>query len=616
MSCRALDDDAERARNSSASRRRRATDSSRSPRRRPPPARCDEQLTERFESAAHIVVCDPDGRLVGVARIEDVLAAAPTTALREVMDTDPARIVAGASGVDEEVAAWKAVQHGESALAVVDDSGRFVELVPPRRVVEVLLAEHDEDLARLGGYLASTSSARHATEESIGVRFGHRVPWLLVGLAGAIVAARIVEAFADRLEREVLIAFFVPGIVYMADAVGTQTEAVVIRGLSVGVPIARIVRRELVTGLLIGVALAGAFVPMGMALWGRADVTLTVAISLLAACSTAPPVAMALPLSFHRRGLPCVRVRAAGTVIPGPAVTGDLPGCSGAHRRVNRSTKVPGAVRDGIGDDLYPRRPARTCTAVGVITDRRAGGVLPVLVWLRSYDRAWLPRDVLAGLVLTTVLVPVGISYAEAAGLPAVTGLYATVVPLLVYAAVGPSRHLILGPDSSLVPLIAATVLPLAAAGSDRAGELAAMLAVLAGAMCAISSLARVGYLTDLLSIPIRYGYLNGIALLILVNQITAMCGLPGVTGGLVDGVRNLVDGVVDGGVDRTSLLLGLGAIAVILALRHWVPAVPAPLVVVIGGIVVVTAFDLASVAVVGDAAAGRAAPGRAECPR
>ena len=102
--------------------------------------------------------------------------------------------------------------------------------MPPRRVVEVLLAEHDEDLARLGGYLASTSSARHATEESIGVRFGHRVPWLLVGLAGAIVAARIVEAFADRLEREVLIAFFVPGIVYMADAVGTQTEAVVIRG--------------------------------------------------------------------------------------------------------------------------------------------------------------------------------------------------------------------------------------------------------------------------------------------------------------------------------------------------------------------------------------------------
>ena len=234
---------------------------------------------------------------------------------------------------------------------------------------------------------------------------------------------------------------------------------------------------------------------------------------------------------------------------------------------------------------------------MGVITDRRAGGVLPVLVWLRSYDRAWLPRDVLAGFVLTTVLVPVGISYAEAAGLPAVTGLYATVVPLLVYAAVGPSRHLILGPDSSLVPLIAATVLPLAAAGSDRAGELAAMLAVLAGAMCAASSLARVGYLTDLLSIPIRYGYLNGIALLIFVNQITAMCGLPGVTGGLVDGVRNLVDGIVDGGVDRTSLLLGLGAIAVILALRHWLPAVPAPLVVVIGGIVVVTAFDLASVA-------------------
>jgi magnesium transporter len=256
----------------------------------------------RFDSAAHVVVCDDDGRLVGVARIEDVLAAPPTTVLGDLMDRDPPRIVERVSAVDEEVAAWKAVRHGESALAVVDEDGRYLDLVPPRRIVEVLLTEHDEDLARLGGYLASTSSARHATEESVTVRLGHRLPWLLLGLAGAVGAARVVESFANQLEREVLIAFFVPGIVYMADAVGTQTEAIVIRGLSVGVPVGRMYRRELVTGLLIGFALAAAFVPIGMALWGRADITAAVAIALLAACSTATAVAMTLPWLLNRRG--------------------------------------------------------------------------------------------------------------------------------------------------------------------------------------------------------------------------------------------------------------------------------------------------------------------------
>jgi magnesium transporter len=169
-------------------------------------------------------------------------------------------------------------------------------------MVEVLLQEHDEDLARLGGYAASTSSARHATEESVGMRFGHRVPWLLLGLAGAVVAAGIVGAYEQDLEREVLLAFFVPGIVYMADAVGTQTEAIVIRGLSVGVPVRHIVQRELLTGVLVGFALAAAFVPIGLLGWHEADVIVAVALSLLAACSIATLVAMVLPWLLNRFG--------------------------------------------------------------------------------------------------------------------------------------------------------------------------------------------------------------------------------------------------------------------------------------------------------------------------
>jgi magnesium transporter len=255
-------------------------------------------IGKRYESAAHVAVCD-EGRLVGIARIEDVLAAAPDMAMRALMDADPPTVV---HGEDEEIAAWKAVRHGESALAVVDDEGLFVGFVVPRRIVEVLLSEHDEDLARLGGYLASTASARHATEEPVGLRLWHRLPWLLVGLAGAVLAAGIVGAFEQDLEREVLLAFFVPGIVYMADAVGTQTEALIIRGLSVGVPIRRVARRELVTGVLIGTALAAAFLPIALVLWGEANVAIAVAIALLAACSTATVVAMTLPWLLSRLG--------------------------------------------------------------------------------------------------------------------------------------------------------------------------------------------------------------------------------------------------------------------------------------------------------------------------
>lgn len=252
----------------------------------------------RFESIAYVVACVED-RPVGLARLEDVFAAPAATPLREVMDPDPPVIE---HGTDEEVAAWKAVRHGESALIVVDEERRFRGLISPRRMVEVLLNEHDEDLARLGGYAASTMTARHATEEPVGQRFVHRLPWLLFGLCGVVASAGIVNAFEHDLNRNVLVAFFVPGIVYMADAVGTQTESLVIRGLSVGVPVGRIVRRELLTGLLVGVAIAAVFLPVALALWGEADVALAGSLALLAACSTATIVAMALPWALNRLG--------------------------------------------------------------------------------------------------------------------------------------------------------------------------------------------------------------------------------------------------------------------------------------------------------------------------
>lgn len=252
----------------------------------------------RFDSAAVVAVCR-DGRLVGLVTIERLLAASGGTVVGEVMDKRPPTV---GPGTDQEHAAWEAVHHDEPCLAVVDDSGRFLGMVPPQRLVAVLLEEHDEDLARLGGFLGSTASARAASEERVTRRLWHRMPWLLLGLVGAMLAAGIVGAFEEELERQVLLAFFVPGVVYMADAVGTQTEALIIRGLSVGVGIGRVARREIITGLVVGLLLAALVLPAIVMIWGNLEVAVTVALALLAACAIATIVAMALPWIFDRLG--------------------------------------------------------------------------------------------------------------------------------------------------------------------------------------------------------------------------------------------------------------------------------------------------------------------------
>src|SRR6185437_7328026 len=145
---------------------------------------------------------------------------------------------------------------------------------------------------------------------------------------------------------------------------------------------------------------------------------------------------------------------------------------------------------------------------------------LPGLRTLRTYHSSWLRQDLFAGLVLTAMLVPVGIAYATASGLPGICGLYATIVPLLAYAVFGPSRILVLGPDSALAPLILAVVLPLSGGDATRAVALGGVMALGSGAVCIAAGLARLGFVTELLSKPIRYGYMNGIALTVLLSQI------------------------------------------------------------------------------------------------
>jgi magnesium transporter len=265
-----------------------------------PACRADEvrqQLVgQRYESASHVIVCDHQ-QFLGVVRVEDLLAAPANAALADLMDRE-APVVA--PGVDQEIAAWHAVRNEESALTVVDGEGRFVGVIPPHRLLAVLLSEHEEDLSRLGGFTKTTSAARTSSEEPAERRFRHRVPWLLVGLGGALLAADFVGWFEAQIQHKVVLAFFIPGIVYLADAVGTQTETVVVRGLSVGVGMERMVARELLAGLAIGLALGAVAGPLVWWRWGHADVALCVAFSVFAACSTATVAAMTLPWLLHR----------------------------------------------------------------------------------------------------------------------------------------------------------------------------------------------------------------------------------------------------------------------------------------------------------------------------
>lgn len=220
---------------------------------------------------------------------------------------------------------------------------------------------------------------------------------------------------------------------------------------------------------------------------------------------------------------------------------------------------------------------------------------LPILVLVRTYQRSWLVKDLVAGLVLTAILVPVGMGYAEAAGLPVIYGLYATIVPLIAYAIFGPSRILMLGPDSALAGIIAATILPLAAGNPGRLVSLAGLLAMLTGALCILAGLARFGFVTDLLSKPIRYGYLNGIAFTVLVGQLPKIFGFSVSGGNLIQEAKNLVSGILNGQVNGTALVIGLACLLVIIGFKRWAPTIPGILIAVSGATIVVWWFNLAA---------------------
>jgi high affinity sulfate transporter 1 len=217
---------------------------------------------------------------------------------------------------------------------------------------------------------------------------------------------------------------------------------------------------------------------------------------------------------------------------------------------------------------------------------------LPGLQTLSQYQAAWLPHDLMAGLVLTTMLVPVGIAYAVASGVPGIFGLYATIVPLVAYALFGPSRILVLGPDSSLAPVILAVVAPLASGDAARAVTVASMMAIVSGLVCVLIGLMRLGFVTELLSKPIRYGYMNGIALTVLISQLPKMAGFSIESSGPVRDAARIVDAVLRGQVNWTAFAVGATTLAAILVLKRF-KRIPGLLIAVVGATVLVGVLAL-----------------------
>jgi high affinity sulfate transporter 1 len=218
---------------------------------------------------------------------------------------------------------------------------------------------------------------------------------------------------------------------------------------------------------------------------------------------------------------------------------------------------------------------------------------LPGLQALRTYRGAWLTHDIAAGLVLAAVLVPVGIAYAAASGLPGIYGLYATIVPLLAYAAFGPSRILVLGPDSSLAAIILGVVVAQSGGDPGRAVALAGAMAVVSGAICILAGLARLGFVTELLSKPIRYGYMNGIALTVLVSQLPKLFGLSIESHGPARDLLATADAILAGQANWTAFALGAATLAVILISKRR-PRVPGILIAVAGATAIAAALNLA----------------------
>jgi magnesium transporter len=253
-----------------------------------------------FDCVDLVLVVDSDGRLVGVLPIARLLALDAGARISHAMLRDFPAVTHAA---DQERVASLALHHGLLAIPVVDEARHPVGVVPAAALLAILRREHVEDLHRLAGIARETEVAREAMEAPPARRARHRLPWLLVGLAGSVLATAVMARFESLLQQHVAVAFFIPGLVYLADAIGTQTEAIAVRGLSLShIRIGRLLAGEVRTGLLIGAVLGGTTLAGVWIAMHDLQLAIAVAVALVIAGGIATAIGLALPWALARLG--------------------------------------------------------------------------------------------------------------------------------------------------------------------------------------------------------------------------------------------------------------------------------------------------------------------------
>ncbi|RMH79647.1 MAG: magnesium transporter [Acidobacteria bacterium] len=250
-------------------------------------------LGKRYASASHIVVLQ-GGKLVGIITAEDLFSAKPERKAYEIMDKDPPKVT---PETDQEVAAWQALEKDEYAIAVVDHYGYFLGLIPPKTLLKILLKEHQEDLSIMAGIL-SYDKPHIYIQSNVGKRVLLRLPWLVLGLMGGLMAAGVVNVFESELQKQVKLAFFIPTIVYLADAIGTQTEAIVVRSLALKMDMD--IAMEVKTASAIGLSLMLFTLVAIFLLWGDSRLALVVSLAIFVASSVAGLIASLLPILLEK----------------------------------------------------------------------------------------------------------------------------------------------------------------------------------------------------------------------------------------------------------------------------------------------------------------------------
>jgi magnesium transporter len=269
----------------------------------------------RYDDASHVFLIDSDGRFVDAIEIADLIAADGGKGIAEV--TSGKSYPAVGLGTDREEAASIAIRSGISTLAVSDAEGRFVGAVPADALMSILRDEHLEDLHHMVGILGRSEAAKEALTGPLHRRAFFRMPWLLIGMVGSAAATAIMARFESALATHIAVAVFIPAIVYLADAVGTQSEAVAVRGLSLAdADLRPLLAGELGTGVLIGATLGALAFPLVWIGFGSAPLATTVALALATASSVATTTGFLLPWLFGRMGYdPALGSGPIGTVV-------------------------------------------------------------------------------------------------------------------------------------------------------------------------------------------------------------------------------------------------------------------------------------------------------------